>query len=222
VDADTGRLTYFAGTPIKNDNTTIGVLVGALDGDQFVNTLQSARSLVPLQSIFLVNRSGLVVFSHDKSIVIAGLNLSYLPAVQKVLNGEEGVDDHANVSLQGSSIVAYSPVPGYPLGALITIPLSAIDRPINNATAMITLAILLLAALSAGLAFVMGSYITNPIHRIATAAMEYRPGMKLDKYLPYDREDEMGHLARASRTCPTGSRKPARKSSGRRSARTCT
>ncbi|HTY90954.1 MAG TPA: sensor histidine kinase [Methanocella sp.] len=197
LDANTGRLTRFVGTPIKNGNSTIGVLVGALDVDQFVNVLQSARSLVPLQSIYLVDSSGRVVFSHDKRYITSGLNFLSLPAVQKVLKGEEGVDDLANLSLQGSSIVAYSPVPGYTMGVLVTIPDSAIDRPVDNATAMIALAVLLLAALATGMAYIIGNYITNPIYRIAAAAKEYQPGMDFGKLLPYDREDELGHLARA-------------------------
>ncbi|HUL61926.1 MAG TPA: sensor histidine kinase [Methanocella sp.] len=199
VDGTTGRLTRFVGTPIRRDDATIGVLVGALDDDQLTGILQSARSLVPLQSIYIVNRSGLVTFSYDKRDVVNGLNLSSKPAVQKVLNGEEGIDDRADLAAQGSSMAAYAPVPGYALGVLIAIPTGAIDRPINDATVMIALAILLLAALATGLALVIGSYLTNPIHRIATAAQEYRPGMDLSHYLPYDREDELGHLARAFR-----------------------
>lgn len=197
LDTNTGRLTRFVGTPIKNGNTTIGVLVGALDIDQFVKALQGGRSLVPLQSIYIVNRSGQVAFSHDRGDIIAGANFSSVPAVQKVINGQEGVDDHMNIAGRGSSMVAYSPVPGYTLGVLVTIPDGAIDRPVNNATAIIVLAVLLLAALSTGLAFIIGNYIANPINNIAIAAQEYRPGMDLGKYLPYDREDELGHLARA-------------------------
>ncbi len=199
VDGTTGRLTRLVSTPIKRDDATIGVLVGALDDDQLTGILQSARSLVPLQSIYVVNRSGLVAFSYDKRDVVNGLNLSSLPAVQKALDGGEGIDDRANLTPQGSSMAAYAPVPGYPLGVLIAVPTGAIDRPINDATIMIALAILLLAALATGFALVIGSYLTDPIHRIATAAQEYRPGMDLSQYLPYDREDELGHLARAFR-----------------------
>ncbi|MGA9141883.1 MAG: sensor histidine kinase [Methanocella sp.] len=196
-DARTGRLTRFVCTPIKRNDTTIGVLVGALDIDQFIGILQSARSLVPLQSIYLVNQSGHVVFSHNKTDVIEGMNISSVAAAQKVIRGGEGFDDHANLTPRDAWMVAYSPVPGYPLGTLIAMPGSVVDRPIKDATVMMALIILFLAALAVSLALAVGNYMTGPIHRISTAAEQYRPGMDLSKYLPYDREDELGHLARS-------------------------
>jgi signal transduction histidine kinase len=196
-DARTGRLTRLVGTPVRKDDTTIGVLVGALDIDQFIGILQSARSFVPLQSIYLVNKTGQVVFSHNKTDVIEGMNISSVAAVQKVARGGEGFDDHANLTEGNGWMIAYSPVPGYPLGALIAMPDSVIDRPITDATVMMALIILFLAALAVSLALAVGNYMTGPIHRISNAAQQYRPGMDISKYLPYDREDELGHLARS-------------------------
>jgi signal transduction histidine kinase len=125
------------------------------------------------------------------------MNLSSVAAVQMVARGEEGFDDHANLTKGDAWMVAYSPVPGYPLGTLIAMPDSVIDRPINAATVMMALAILILAALAASLALVMSNSMTGPIQRISTAAEKYMPGVDLSQYLPYDREDELGHLARA-------------------------
>jgi signal transduction histidine kinase len=194
----TGRRTVIVGTPIKKNDTTIGILAGAFDDDKYTETLRQARAFVPLQSIYLVNRTGQVVYSHDKKY--GGMDLSYSPAVQKVMRGEEGVDDHTNLTMGGMSIAAYSPVPEYPLGAVITLPENTAYKPINDAIGMLIPGLIFLTALATLLAIAGGSYLIRPIKRMSTAAEEVsKTGNITDmsKYLPYDRDDELGSLARS-------------------------
>jgi signal transduction histidine kinase len=194
----TGRKTIIVGTPIVKNGTTIGVLAGALDDGKFNEILGQMRAFVPLQSIYLVNRTGQVVYSHDKKY--EGMDLSYLPVVQNVLRGEEGIDDHNNFTTEGMSIAAYSPVQKYSMGAIVAISENAAYKPINDAIAMLLPGLLALALLAALLAIAGGNYITRPIKRLSTAAEEVSKTGKiadLSKYLPYDRDDELGSLARS-------------------------
>ncbi len=199
INQVTGRLTVMLGTPLQDYNgTSIGVLAGALDDNYYVDILSRASNLEPLEDIFLVNRTGQVVFSQDKRY--AGMDLSAVPAIRKVINGEEGVDTNSNFTSQGGWIVAYSPVKNHNLGAIVALPQETVYGPVNNATNMIAGALILLTILSALLALAVGNYLTRPILHLSNAAKEVsKTGNVLDlgKYMPYDRDDELGGLARA-------------------------
>jgi signal transduction histidine kinase len=195
----TGRMTIIIGTPVEKNGTIVGVLAGAINDNYYVDILGRARALEPLQDIFLVNGTGRVVFSHDKKNV--GTDLSAIPAVQMAIRGEEGVDENSNFTGAGKWIVAYAPVPNYRLGAIVALSQDTAYGPINNATLMFAGGLALLAILAALLAIVVGNYLTRPVTSIAAAIDQVAEGVDisqsgLNKYLPYDRDDELGNLAR--------------------------
>jgi signal transduction histidine kinase len=184
---------------VEKNGTIIGVLAGAINDNYYIDILGRARALEPLQDIFLVNGSGRVVFSHDKKHI--GMDLSAVPAVQRAIKGEEGVDENSNFTGAGRWIVAYAPVPDHGLGAIVALSQDTAYGPINNATAMLAGGLTLLAILAALLAMVVGNYLVRPVTNIAAAIDQLADGIDisqsgLSKYLPYDRDDELGSLAR--------------------------
>ena len=199
----TGRRTATVGTPVSNNGTIVGVLAGALDDSYYSGILSRASNLEPLQNIFLVNGSGQIIFSHDKKYL--GRNISDVHAVQKVVKGEEGVEENSSFVEEGQWIVAYSPVENKPgIGALVAIPQETVYGPINTATALLAGDVILLSVLASLLAILAANHLTRPVTNIATAASHLAEGVDvrqsgLDKYLPYDRNDELGGLARAFR-----------------------
>jgi signal transduction histidine kinase len=73
-------------------------------------------------------------------------------------------------------------------------------RPVHDATLGLLAALAILTLFLIGMALLAGNYLTRPIARMSSAAEEVsKTGnvAHLSKYMPYDRDDELGRLARS-------------------------
>jgi signal transduction histidine kinase len=88
----------------------------------------------------------------------------------------------------------------YGLGVIMAEPLDLAYKPVSDATLAFLVTLVALTLLLIGAALLVGNYLTRPIVRMSRAAEKVtRTGdvVDLQKYLPYDRDDELGGLARA-------------------------
>lgn len=196
-DAVTGRPTTLVGTPIKKDGTVIGVLVGALDPGHLIEMLQSARALVPLQHIYMLNQTGHVIYSHNDTMF--GQDYSGVPAFKDAVSGGEGFGEFTSPVDGRTWVAAYSPVARYNISAVVALPGDVMSRPVNIATTFLLIGLGTLGALGTVLALAAGGHLARPLSDISKATKNVSEGMDPGKYLPYDRDDEMGDLARAFR-----------------------
>jgi signal transduction histidine kinase len=196
-DAVTGRPTTLVGTPIKKDGTVIGVLVGALDPGHLIEMLQSARALVPLQHIYMLNQTGHVIYSHNETMF--GQDYSGVPAFKDAVSGGEGFGEYTSPVDGRGWVAAYAPVPKYNISAVVALPADVMGRPVNTATTLLLVGLITLSGVGAALALTASGHLARPLADMSKAAKGFGEGIDLSKYLPYDREDELGDLARAFR-----------------------
>lgn len=191
----TEKPTVYIGVPLVSNGNITGVLVGALDLPRYssivINTQSHER-----QYLILVNRTGHVMVHSNRTYMDTMQDFSLLPAVQQVLNGSEGIGEQYNPFDREMKLIAYSPVPKYGWGVLVSIPTDVAYAPISNSIRWLTLSIGALALLSVIVALLMGSNIVNPLLKM-TAATGKMPNGDYRKDLPLKRQDEIGDLARS-------------------------
>lgn len=189
--------TIYMGVPIQDESgKVLGALVGSLDLHNYSSFTREWLADTGKYT-YLVDSSGIVIALYDgQKTGIMGKNISDYPGVREVSRGEEGVYEEYNPAVNETQVIAFSPVKNYGMGILIAIPTNVAYHPIQNAiTTMITfLIILILVAFI--IATIVGRYLVNPIINMskATKAMPFGDYLK---YLPMDRQDEFGDLARS-------------------------
>jgi signal transduction histidine kinase len=189
-------------TPIRKNGTTIGVLCGALDNYHIIDLLNNAMASDPEETKYIVNHTGHIFVHENKGSMWAIDNFSDRPVVQSVLRGEEGIKEFVDPARGDIWLGAYTPVQKYGLGVITAEPLNLAYEPVRDATLAFLGMLAVLTLILIGAALLVGNYITRPIIRMSMAAEEVsKTGdiVDLSKYLPYDRDDELGGLARAFR-----------------------
>lgn len=191
----TGKPTVYISTPIIRNNTTIGVMVGALDLYHYLTFITGAQTQI-VKYVYVVNRTGHVMLHTNKSYMDTMVNLADRPGVQNVLNGEEGVIEQYNSQEDLFKLASYSPVRKYGWGVVISIPTEVAYEPITKATLWFFLFIILVAILAMAIAGLISTSITDPVIRLTSATSKIPYG-DYRKDLPLNRRDEIGDLARA-------------------------
>ncbi|OPY29267.1 MAG: sensory histidine kinase CreC [Methanocella sp. PtaU1.Bin125] len=191
----TGRPTVYISSPIRQNNSTVGAMIGAIDLLRFQAEV-IGTPVVSGQYVYLVNRTGHVMVHNNRTYMDHMTDFSWHAAVWNVTAGRQGLIEHYNPMEDKQKLAAYTPVPRYGWGVIVSLPVDIAYMPIANATRWISSLIVALMILSLLIAGVAGSYIADPIHRMtrATRAMPYG---NYRKDLPLVRRDEIGDLARA-------------------------
>lgn len=188
--------TIYMGVPIQDESgKVLGVLVGSLDLHNY-SFFMSEWLADTGKYTYLVDSSGIVIARYGGQNSMMGKNISNYPGAREVSRGEEGVYEAYNPAVNETQVVAFSPVKSYGMGVLIAIPINMAYYPIQSAiTTMITfLIILMLAAFT--IATIVGRYLVKPIINMSKAMKEMPSGDYL-RYLPVERQDEIGDLARS-------------------------
>ena len=193
------RTTVYIGVPIlDSNNTTIGVLAGSMDLDNYSRIVVGTQ-VKNSQYIFLVNKSGSVMVHNNKSYMNNMTDFSVLPAVHEVINGREGVIEQDFPFENDVRLASYSPIPKYGWGVVVSLPVNVAYQPIMQFTWYFLIVLIILLFISLILAVLFGNYIADPLVRLsgATAQIPETDPKKLEQYLPLGRKDEIGDLARA-------------------------
>jgi signal transduction histidine kinase len=107
-----------AAIPIKTDQHLIaGILVLQVRLQSLLEWMHTIE-LGPAAVVYLVDRRGQIAAHPELALDGEMRDVSSVPAVQKVLRGEHGVDIARNPVVPEELIVAYAPVPGYGWGVL--------------------------------------------------------------------------------------------------------
>ncbi len=197
TDPATGKPTLFIGTPVYSNGTPIGVLVGGLDEELYLNIIYKTKASSPLENVIIVNETGHVILHNNKEIMRQAPDISGIPAIGKLVNGQEGTEEYDNPIQGGRWLGAYTPMRTNGWGTLISLPIETAYKPVNDSLRAFLVGLLLLTFLATCIALVVASYITSPIARISAATNKVGEGVDLARYLPYDRGDELGQLARS-------------------------
>jgi two-component system, sensor histidine kinase len=191
----TGRPTVYISAPLRQNNSTVGVMAGAIDLPQFETDI-IGTPVVSGQYVYLVNRTGHVMLHNNRTYMDNMTDFSWHMAVQNATAGREGLIEHYNPLEDQEKLAAYTPVNKYGWGVIVSLPVDTAYVPITNATQWLyslIIALVLLSLLVAGLA---GTYIADPIITMTRATREMPYG-DYQKDLPLKRRDEIGALARA-------------------------
>src|SRR5271157_382618 len=194
-----GSSAVYIGVPIMDqNNTTIGVIVGALDMNNY-SSIVTGTQVKNSQYIYLVNESGNVIFHNNKSYMANMTDFSMLPAVREAIQGHEGVTEQEFPFENSVRLSAYAPVPKYGWGVVVSLPVDVAYQPITQFTWYLLALIIVLLLVASILAVILGHYLTNPLLRMsdATTRIPDTDPEALEQYLPLRRKDEIGNLARA-------------------------
>ncbi len=194
-----GLTTVYIAVPIKDpSNKTIGVLVGSMDLMNYTKTVVGTQ-VKNQQYIFLVNKSGNVMVHSNKTYMMNMTDFSVLPAVQYLKKGQEGVVEQEFPFEHDIRLAAYSPVPVYGWGVVVSLPDNVAYQPITQFTWYFLALLPILLLIAAILSVIFGNYIASPLVRMAgTAARIPEADPKLiEQDLPLGRKDEIGELARS-------------------------
>ncbi|MCD1295475.1 hypothetical protein CUJ83_10740 [Methanocella sp. CWC-04] len=187
--------TIYIGVPIKKDDKTIGVIVGTIDLTEYSAFVLESQTR-NREYTYLVNRTGHIFVHYNKGYMDTMKNYSYVPGVRNVLRGEEGVIEQYNPVENDIRLAAYSPVSKYGWGVVVALPVDIAYQPITETTNAFIIFILFLILLSSVIAYLIGKYFVDPIIKMARATIKMPRG-DYRKYLPIERNDEIGELARS-------------------------
>lgn len=202
----TGKPTIYLVVPIDNSTSNYPIMqshnatmYGALIGE--INLGEYAKAIFGTQVrnnqyIYMVNRTGHVMVHNNYSYMNSMINYSTVPAVQRVLKGEEDVAEAYNPVEHDWRLAAFSPIPKYGWGVVVAMPVEVAYKPISDTTPFIILSIALLTIIAVLLAVYFGYYFAKPILDISKAAAGIPQG-EYRHYLPLARSDELGELARS-------------------------
>jgi signal transduction histidine kinase len=193
----TGHPTIFMSVPVLDDNgTLIGVIVSQSDPGVMAEKLFSTQ-VKSTQFVYIVNESGTILIHNNQSQVQEMADFSSISVVKEVIAGKTGVMESYNPVERDMRLSAYAPVPGTGWGVIVALPMDVVQRPAYDSAVLIAV-ITALIALAAGLvAWIMGKTIADPIVRVSTATKKMTNGGDYQQYLPLDRNDEIGELARS-------------------------
>lgn len=153
-----------AAIPINSDKgTRLGILVLQLRAETVFKWTETVQ-MNPSGFIFLVDRKGHLL-SHPKiSTSEKIVDFSGVPAVEKVLRGEEGTEISIDPVSQKKCVVAYQPIPDYGGAVVVMEPLSSAFA-LRNKT-------LRLMSLGYGLVLVLGFWLIGRNLRFQSALGE--------------------------------------------------
>lgn len=182
------------GVPIKDNDTTLGVLVGTVDLNVYSKMIRQG-AVNDQQIVYLVNRTGHIMIHNDPQYVNEMANFSSVTVVQNILRGEAGVADYYNPVENESRLGAYVPIEPMGWGVVVGLPTSIAYQPAWNAGYLFVggTALLTLGAILLGLFLANG--ITSPILRLSLATKKISDNSDFTGLIPLDRNDEIGDLA---------------------------
>jgi signal transduction histidine kinase len=193
VPIDNSTMTY--GSMESHNATVYGTLVGEIDLHDYAKTIVGTQ-VKNNQYIYMVNRTGHIMVHNNHSYMATMKDYSSVPAVQRVLKGEEDVSEQYNPVEHDWRLGAFSPIPKYGWGAIVAMPVEVAYKPISDTTPFFIASIVLMTIIAILLAVYIGNYFTKPILDISRATTEIPEG-DYRKYLPLARKDELGKLARS-------------------------
>lgn len=179
--------------------TVYGAIVGEINLDGFAMTVFRTQA-INNQFIYMVNGTGHVMVHNRPEYMAEMKDFNSLTAVQRVLHGSEGVAEIYNPVERDWMLVAYSPIPEYGWGVVVSLPVGIAYKPIADATKYFIISIVALMAIALALAACIGNYFSRPILGMSSATAEMPGGGgggDYRKYLPLERKDEIGELARS-------------------------
>lgn len=179
--------------------TVYGAIVGEINLDGFAMTVFRTQA-INNQFIYMVNGTGHVMVHNRPEYMAEMKDFNSLTAVQRVLHGSEGVAEIYNPVERDWMLVAYSPIPEYGWGVVVSLPVGIAYKPIADATKYFIISIVALMAIALALAACIGNYFSRPILGMSRATAEMPGGGgggDYRKYLPLERKDEIGELARS-------------------------
>jgi signal transduction histidine kinase len=195
----TGMPTVYIGIPIDDESgNVLGALVGGMDLKRYSSAVVDTQ-VINAQYIYLVNKTGHVMLHNNQSYMNAMADFSGIRSVQKVINGEEGIDEQYFPPEKDLRLESYSPITDYGWGVVVSLPVDIAYKPINDSTSWFLGFTLVLLVFSLILAIIVGGYIVDPLVRISNATKEIPEG-DIQKYagiMPLKRMDEIGELARS-------------------------
>lgn len=159
---DDGHYEFMIAAPIEYEGHAIGVLVGAINVDDFLRSRGPGENSE--QRLFLVDSRGrLLTGGHDSDYAKGDL-LTHFPSVRRLLEGRTWREQQTYKGINGHQVFALaSPVPELQWGMVSEIPESLIYLPIMKSLGLLVL-IVFLFHIAFGLAgMVMARRVTAPV-----------------------------------------------------------
>ena len=199
ISATTKQPTITVASPVKDAS---GKIIGVLGSDISLKTVWdiAERTIIGTSGyIDVIDQKGGLIAHPDKNKVLNKENVSDLPYVKSVLQGETG--NITATSTDGAeSLITYTPIAGYHWGVAAYLPKTEINKAYFDilwVSLMIIFVAVLLAVFSG---IYMAKSITNPLILMVDACKAFAEGDFRNKQQLLNRNDEIGHLSMALNT----------------------
>jgi signal transduction histidine kinase len=142
--AEPRRYVFSISVPLIKEDVPLGILNMQPKADYFNRLL--AEIVIPEAHIIIVDSKGYLVYSSLKGEIIAPENLSALPVVQKLMQGQSGFEETVDVETNEPVFTSYRPVGEHGWGLIVDVPTRVVMAPLAGILtwlAVITLFMLL-------------------------------------------------------------------------------
>ncbi len=199
ISATTNQPTITVSSPIKDASGNIVGIVGADISLRTVCEIAEAATIGLNGYIDIVDSKGSLIAHPEKAGTLTDNNVSALPYVQAVMQGESG---HVSaVSTAGTeAMIDYEPINQYHWGVVAYLPTDEANKAYLDilwASLLIILAVVVLAGFSGNR---MAQSITHPLKNMVAACKDFAVGDFRDKKRFLSRQDEIGQLSIALNT----------------------
>jgi two-component system cell cycle sensor histidine kinase/response regulator CckA len=182
------------GVPVRDEAGTMrGILIASISIEALSNTITAVQVGPNARTSLNDIQHGVILAHVDPSRILQAVS-GKNEATNRLDARQRGAMENVNSSGQ-RTLAAFAPVIGLPWGLIIQQPLedayAPVDELLREVVALIAVALVLAAAVGAGLA--VG--ITRPIRRLRTA-LEAMAGGELGQRVRTTRRDELGELGR--------------------------
>lgn len=205
VDANTKKLVVTCAVPVYRENDNI---LGVVGFDVLLDTIQ--RDILTMDIgydsyAFLVNSKGNVLVrpgmetsdshwdsTYESKNLLKTENIRFNQIVQKMINGETGIDTYN--SRDGVRYATYAPLGAIGASMGITASKEEVIKPAITIQRIILTIFVAVLLLSIVIGLVIGSNITKPINKLTTRAILISQGELDLEVLKENRTDEIGIL----------------------------
>ncbi len=195
ISRATGRFGIPYGVPILDRRgKPCGALVAGISPDALTRAIVGIGAGPGAHTELIDLRKGGIILAHaDPQLILTPLS-GQNEAERRLLAGKSGTLETVT-SKEGRVLTAFSPVPGFPWGVIITVPHKTAFARLNLMTAKLSLFLFFTVTLAALLTGLLARRIILPLRSLRHAAASLAEG-NLAARVKISRNDEIGEISR--------------------------
>lgn len=128
--AEPRRYVFSIAVPLIKEGVLLGILTMQPKADYFHRLL--AEIILPYGQIIIIDSKGYLIYSSLRGEISELEDLSALPVVQKLIQGQSGVAETIDVETREPVLTSYRPLGDYGWGVIVDIPTRVVMAPLTG------------------------------------------------------------------------------------------